>query len=293
MDSHIYVKIREVLDSLGIRRGDHVLLHSDMGNLVRLVAPEEMEGVTDKHGYLLGVFHAAISDTLGPEGTICVLSSFTGYARFGHPFVLEESLPDKDLGAYTRFLFRQEGAVRSLNPLTGIIALGGAASQICEHRSAIGFGHESPWARMLELDGRMMFWGVGLGFMTFVHHVEHVVGVPHIYNKLYRTPVYRGGHEIDMPVTSAVRYLDFDVVYNLTKFEYDIKAAGMVRSTRIGILEVQVVGFGDVMSHLARRLSQDPFYLLDRVPKFVTGQVPIDGATGPQDHSLDRRSQGR
>lgn len=290
MGSRLYTNVRSLIDSLEIATGDVVLLHSDMGNLVHLSAPDELSTQTDARHYLLSSFHAALSDAVGPQGTICVLGSFNDYARFGKPFILEDSPPDKDLGAYPRFLLRQEDIHRSLNPLAGIISKGRQAGWICQHRSAFGYGPESPWSRILELGGKMVFWGVGLGSMTFVHHVEQLAGVPHMYNKLHPTPVCSGGKRIDFPVITAVRFLKYNVVYNLTKFQNDLRNAGKVLSVRKNGLEVQLTTCEDVMDHLITALARDPFYLLDHPPEFVAGEVPTDGPAGPLDSRLARRS---
>ena len=36
---------------------------------------------------------------------------------------------------------------------------------------------------------KMIFLGVDLRYMTYVHYVEFMVGVPHRYNKLFLKPV--------------------------------------------------------------------------------------------------------
>jgi aminoglycoside 3-N-acetyltransferase len=290
MKSSVYTSVRSILEALRIARGDLVLLHSDMSYLIQLSAPQERQSQDDLRDYLLNCFHSALTDTVGPDGTICVLGSFTDYARFGTPFVLEEALPDKSLGAYCRYLFRQPGIRRSLNPIVGIIAKGRHASWICEHKSANGYGPESPWAKMLELDGKMIFWGVGLGFMTFVHHAEQLCGVPHTYNKLYATPVYHRGKKIELPVVTNVRYLKFNVVYNLSRLERELMSTGKVVShTRDGF-QAHMVRFKDAMDHLTNALVRDPHYLLDQPPEFVAGEIPTDGAAGPLNPNLARRS---
>ncbi len=290
MTSVLYANVRSILDSLGITKGDVVLLHSDMSILTRLSSPLEMQLQPDRRNYLLTEFHSALSDAVGENGTICILGSFTDYARFDKPFVIEESLPDKDLGAYNRFLIHQPGIYRSLNPIVGIIAKGKHAPQICEHKSAFGYGPESPWAKMAELDGKMIFWGVGLGFMTFVHHVEQICGVPHAYNKLYSAPVYCGGQKVNLPVVINVRYLKFNVVYNLTKFERELMDSGKVISILKDGFQAHAVGFKDAMKHLLATLARDPYYLLDQPPEFVPGEIPTDGAAGPLNPALARRT---
>ncbi len=289
MTSALYANVHSILDSLGVTKGDVVLLHSDMSILTRLSSPRELQQQQDRRNYLLTEFHSALFDAVGPDGTICVLGSFTDYARFDKPFIVEESIPDKDLGAYSRFFFHQPDTHRSLNPIVGVIAKGKHASWICERNCAFGYGPGSPWSKMAELDGKMIFWGVGLGSMTFVHHVEQLCGVPHAYNKLYLTPVYCGGQRIDLPVVTNVRYLKFNVIYNLSKFERELIDSGKVVLIRRDGFQARAVRFKEAMDHLSASLIRDPYYLLDRPPEFVPGQIPTDGPAGRLNPVLARR----
>ena len=58
---------------------------------------------------------------MGAGGTICVLGTYSDYARFGKPFDLQQSPPDSQYGAYNRYVFDQKKARRSLNPLVGFL----------------------------------------------------------------------------------------------------------------------------------------------------------------------------
>ena len=155
-----------ILKSLGVSSGDTLLLHSDMRYLVRLASKPEFTRGGDNRKFLLSSFDDALRQSVGPEGTICVLGSYTDYARFGNPFIVEESPPDRSLGAYNAYLFRQPGIYRSLNPIVNFICRGAKAAQICEHTSAYGYGPNTPWDRLTQLEGKIVFWGVVINNMV-------------------------------------------------------------------------------------------------------------------------------
>jgi aminoglycoside 3-N-acetyltransferase len=169
-----------------------------------------------------------------------------------------------------------------LNPLVGLLAKGAKAGSVCEHGSAYGYGPNTPWDRLVALDGKMLFWGVDLRNMTFVHHVEQLVGVPHLYHKVYATPVLVDGKAVDLPVVTSVRYLDFNIAYNFKRLSDDLAAAGVLRSFREPPFQAHAVECRAVLSHLERVLAKDPYYLLAAPPQFVPGRIPIDGPTGPR-----------
>jgi aminoglycoside 3-N-acetyltransferase len=76
--------------------------------------------------------------------------------------------------------------------------------------------------------------GVDLRAMTFVHYVENMVGVPHLYNKLYHTPVEDYGKPVSLPLCAQVRYVEYDVSYNIEGFTEMFTVAGLVRPARVG-----------------------------------------------------------
>jgi aminoglycoside 3-N-acetyltransferase len=275
-------RFRAVLVSLGIQAGDTLLVHSDLRDLVRLADPSELATQNDPRSFLLGAFDSALANAVGPQGTICVLGTYSDYARFGKPFDLSHSPPDAQYGAYNRYVFDQGTACRSLNPLVGFLAKGAEADWICQHTSAFGYGPNTPWDRLVALDGKMLFWGVDLRNMTFVHHVEQQVGVPHLYHKVYDTPVIVDGKPIELSVVTSVRYLDFNIAYNFKRLSDDLAGAGVLKSVRQPPFQAHLVGCRAVQSHLERVLAKEPYYLLAAPPQFVPGRIPTDGATGPR-----------
>jgi len=275
-------RFRSILAAIDIRAGDTLLVHSDLRDLVRLAEPAELAAQADVRQFLLETFDFTLSNAVGAEGTICVLGTFSDYARFAKPFDLRQSPPDPQYGAYNRYVFDRKTASRSLNPLVGFLAKGAKAGWICEHVSAFGYGPNTPWDRLLALDGKMLFWGVDLRNMTFVHHVEQLVGVPHLYHKLYPTPVLVDGQPLDLPVVTSVRYLDFGIAYNFKRLSDDLAAAGVLNSFRDGPFQAHAVKCRAVLSHLERVLTKDPNYLLAGPPQFVPGRIPTDGPTGPR-----------
>ncbi len=280
--SATFDQFASVLTALEIRAGDTLLVHSDLRDLVRLSDSRELAAEPDARSFLLRAFDRALTEAVGTAGTICVLGTYSEYARSAQPFDLRQSAPDPQYGAYNRYLFDQGTASRSLNPLAGFLAKGAKAGWICEHVSACGYGPNTPWDRLVALDATMLFWGVDLRNMTFVHHVEQLVGVPHLYHKVYETPVLVDGQPIELPVVTSVRYLDFNIVYNFKRLSDDLAAAGVLKSLRQPPFQAHAVKCRPVLSHLERVLAKDPYYLLAAPPQFVPGRIPTDGPTGPR-----------
>ena len=174
----------------------------------------------------------------------------------------------------------QPNAKRSLNPLTGLIAVGKQADFICEHRSSYGYGPTSPWARLTDLDAYCLILGASFEATTFNHHVEATVGVPHLYNKIYRTPAFVHGKPYACPIVTAVRYLNYGVETSMSRLEAKLDDMNLIRRYRRGALDVLLFKLRDCENVLTDCLSRDPYFLLKEPPRFVAGVPPDDGATG-------------
>lgn len=269
--------ISRVLSDLGLGQERVVLIHSGVSTIARGL------GVGGHNAHEnVEALHVGLTNVLGKTGTITAPGYFYNYARYDQPYIVEESLPDVALGRYPRFLFAQDGVKRSLNPITNLLALGPNAEIICSHQSAFGHGITSPWSRLLQLDACCLFFGAPFSSMTFVYHMEVMVGVPHRYNKIYRTPVIVGKREIELPIVAAMRYLNYNVNYSFDRLEELLIQRGLLRSFQQGNLSAKLVKLRDVETILVEFLSRDPYFLLVEAPTFVQGEIPSDGSTGPK-----------
>jgi aminoglycoside 3-N-acetyltransferase len=280
--------IAEILDAVGISYGDHVLVYSNTASLAKIVDVRSLQAEfgTGLRNEMLVRFHEAISRAVGPTGTILSLGSFTDYARFGTPYHVDKSLPDQSLGAYPRYLFSRPGASRSYNPTSNLIGLGHDAATIAVKTNATAYGLGTPWEQLIVHRAKIVFWDTTLRPMTFGHHIEQCVGVPHVYSKIYDTPIFEAGARIPFDVITSVRYLDFDVKYNMQRMETELKQAGLARTYTRNTLTVDVVECPDLAVFLTQKLAVSPYYLLDAPPKFRKGVVPFDGNAGPENLRL-------
>ena len=267
-------KISQILSKLGVVEGDTVFIHSGIGAIAGLLDADEPVAIPKT----LEAFHAALLEAVGKGGTIAAPGFFYDYARKGKPYVVETSPPDRGLGFYPMHLFKQDGVKRSLNPIANVLAVGRHADEICAHTSAHAYGITSPWARLVDCDAKGLV--IGLPFMmTFIHHIEAVVGVPHIYNKIFRTPVIANGKETDLPVIASVRYLDYDIHYKNGPVD-ELRQASVMAELCENDMNCQLVSFRDAQRVIGEGLAQDSNLTLLRPPKFLPGEVPDDGPRG-------------
>lgn len=255
-----------------------------------MVRELRLQGVVSKD--IRDMAAAGVADVLmeatGPDGTVCVPGFFYDYARKGLTYDLRASPPDRTLGAFPEYFFRSRMTNRSLSPLVCLMTAGAQADWIVSSSSLYGNGVGSPWARLVEADGWVLFLGCSPITMTFTHHVEQLVGVPHLYNKIYRIPVVDMQGRQHPWSMSSVRFLDqrFPVTYDLDRaFVPDMAQAGILVRGQWRSMEFSLARLRMVQDMLTERLIADPFYLLKAPPTFVRGVIPDDGPRAEAERS--------
>lgn len=261
------------LHSVGVNKGDIILIHSDLRSLGM---PFPLDNPSD----LLPFYLTTLQTAVGPEGTLAVPAYFYEYARFGIPFDTETSPVSLPLGSFSSYLNQQPGRIRSCNPLQSIAAIGPKAEQLTGGDSLSGYGTTSPWHRLRMMGGKILFIGVSIQPMTYIHYVEQQYGVPHLYCKVYSTPVFRNRKQVDGTPISAVRYLDFNITYDLALFEDVLLKRDLLKIAKVGKGDVRCVSAQDVYDSGIDCLDKNPYYFLKHPPDFVPGKIPYDGVTG-------------
>lgn len=163
------------LTALGLRRGDLVMAHAGMRSVGPLLnGPDALIG--------------AIRDVVGGEGT---LMAYAGWDTH-HDDLMDDDgrvLPEwrdhvpgfdpaasratRLNGVFAEFVRTTPGAVRSLNPGMSMAAVGArAAWLVAEHAQDYGCGEQSPLARLVEADGRILMIGAPHDTCTLLHLAE-------------------------------------------------------------------------------------------------------------------------
>lgn len=270
MESVSLQEIIRTLRAVGVRRGDVLNVHSRLFTIgaVRDAAVEEIPAL-----YL-----RAFREVIGEAGTIVVPTFTTSFGRFGTPFVLETS--PSEMGVFSEHVRTSPGAVRSLHPIQSLVALGRRASELTADHPVWNVGHDTVWDRLLRQGGKF----VGLGIpprraMSFMHQVEFLACVPYLYHKMLRGEVYAGGGPVERQFLMAVRYLQYDIAYDLSRLEADLTEKSAITQRPLGGDSVWVVPLEAVFEVGMQGLRRDPYYLLQQPPSFVAGEIPCDGTT--------------
>jgi len=271
METYSRADILKALRDLGLGKGDLVLFQSRLHGLGR------PEGVADKDG-ICRLFLEALTETIGPEGTLAVPTFSTQVSRFDEPFVVEET--PSNYGLFPEYVLGRKDFLRSLHPLVSIAATGPLKEEICRPGGNSGFGARSPFDVLVGRNAKNLFAGLSIKeAATAVHYVEMHYGAPYLYNKLLKWRPVLGGEISGAPSTMNVRYLDYDIRYNLDRYETDLLSSGAVKSARVGGGSIHEVSMGDMIGIGYDGMGKDLYYFLDAPPAFDYGYLPFDGPT--------------
>ena len=158
------------LRSLGLNAGDVVLMHSSMKALGTKKTPLE--------------FINEILAVIGHEGTLLVPALSYKYVNAEQPhFSVLKTEPC--IGLIPVTFFHMDGVVRSLHPTHSVCGIGRHADEITSlhYIDETPVGPNSPFMKLPEYNGKLLFIGEVLRSCTFMHGIEEIVGAPYTLRK--------------------------------------------------------------------------------------------------------------
>jgi len=162
-------EIKRDLRELGVRKGDVILVHSSLKRI----------GYVD--GGAIAVLEA-LMETVSMSGTLVIPTYHTvGGSMYAtclkKDYIFDPRTAPTHLGAIPSTALQYPGVIRSIHPTHSISAIGKDAKYITEahHLADSTFGKDSPWERLVKLDGKVLGLGVSMGPVTFYHMVEDMI----------------------------------------------------------------------------------------------------------------------
>jgi aminoglycoside 3-N-acetyltransferase len=166
--------------ALGVRPGGVLLVHASLRSL------GEVEGGAE-------TVVQSLLEALGPQGTL--LMPALSYRMVGPKSPVFNVLTTLScVGALPEYFRTRPGTQRSVHPTHSVSGAGRQAQELLgEHiRSTTPCGPYSPFAKLPEVGGQILFLGCGLRPNTSMHAVEEKI-----------EPVYLYGEEVDYEVILA------------------------------------------------------------------------------------------
>ena len=180
-------RIARDLAACGLRQGGIVLVHSSLSSL----------------GYVPGGPETVIRgllEALGPEGTLLLPALSYEYVGAHQP-VFDVLHTPSNVGAIPEHFRTRPGTLRSICPTHSVCGVGPLAEAILgeHHLDETPCGPHSPFRKLRDLDGQILFLGCGLRPNTSMHGVEELVRPPYLFGEMitYRV-ILADGSEINL-----------------------------------------------------------------------------------------------
>jgi aminoglycoside 3-N-acetyltransferase len=240
--SYDHEQLMNCLRSLGVRRGDSVMLHSAFG--AQYGFQGTIEELTD-----------AFLDAVGPEGTLLMVSlpyrtSSLEYLSRVKYFDVRKT--PSMMGLVSEYFRHRAGVRRSLHPTHPVLAFGARAEwfiaghEKCEYPCGPG----TPFDKLEQVDGKVVFFNVEFATFTFFHYLEHRVS-PEMPFSLYTeqpftVPVFDSGGE-STTVTTFVFSLEAIRRRRFAILEDELRHRGLIHARRIGNTRLELIRVRDAV----------------------------------------------
>ena len=164
--------IENALADAGIKKGDTIMVHSDIGSFGKL-------GTLDRE-FLLQSLVKSLKNTIGPDGTI-IMPTFTYSFNKHEPYDIKNT--KSTVGTLTEYFRKQKDVSRTAHP-THSAAIWGKHKKELLNIGKGTFDKSSIFGKFHQMNGKFVSFGVPLHMScTFIHYIEHIHKVPYRYIK--------------------------------------------------------------------------------------------------------------
>ena len=196
----------------------------------------------------------ALAELVGEKGNLLMVSiPFRGaaydYLALNKPFNVKKTI--SMMGLVTEMFRRREGTLRSLHPTHPVLAFGKDAQWlVAEHdRCLYPCGPGSPFDKFRQLKGKILFFDVSFGAITFFHYVEDLLKdrlpFPVYDDRLFSVTAVDSKGEIRMIQSYA---FNKEIPRGAQKLEAEMLLRGKLLKGRIGNSQLMLVTAEDVVA---------------------------------------------
>lgn len=228
-------ELKDALHTMGVGQGQVILIHSSFDAFV---------GFKGKASDVIEL----LEELTGAEGTLLMPSlPFGGtaldYIKSGK--VTDISRTPSRNGLLTELFRRQKGTLRSIHPTHPVLARGPhAESMLADHEHATTpCGEHSPFAKLMDEDGKILFLGTDIETMTFFHYLEE-----RFENRLDCSPFTTEAFEVEFKAygelkTVHMRLFDKDVSRrrSIVLLLSELQRMNGITGVRVGKLSILLV----------------------------------------------------
>ena len=249
MNEHLQKAISD-LKQLGIRPGGVLLVHSSLRSLGDF--ENRAEVITD-----------ALLQALGPDGTLLMPALSYVSVTPENP-VFDVLNTPSCVGALTEYFRTRPGVQRSVHPTHSVTGIGARADELLSshHLDTTPVGEHSPFARVKDVDGQILFMGCGLKPNTSMHGIEELVEPPYLYSDYTDFTTIHADGSRSVAHIRCHGFKGWEQRYDRVE---NVLTAPALRKGRVLEADSYLVNSRDLWDKALHALQGDPLYFIDKV----------------------------
>jgi len=245
--------ILEALRTLGITKGDALLVHSDLKSFGKI------NPAVKKNEYT-GAFIDALKEAVGPAGTILMPCFSYTFCNEGEVYDPVET--PSTMGILAERFRTLPDVSRTIDPIFSV-AIGGKEKDYFMDVGTDCFGEGSIFEKIYTKKGKIVFFGP-LFTITYMHFVEQRYGVPYRYMKEFSGRIKLNGSLHDYTFKYYVRHLDRKVGYNFEDVARFLDRQGVLKTAPLGYDKIRAVSAVDCYNKMTEGFKRDVTFLLEK-----------------------------
>jgi len=254
-----------ILDNLGIKSGDHIMLGIDMSKvpLPLYLAVLSREAFREREKKWCQFVLNTLTDRITDKGTLLVPAYSYCCTKPGSIFI--RNTTPSEVGPFTEYFRSQSNTFRSLHPIFSISGIGLHAKAILDNVSSSAFGTQSAFDRFKNFDIKFLCLGVDIkNSITYSHHLEQHSGCVHRFNKAFNIEV-RDGDKVGVKEWSAfLGYRGNNYTSDFSKLQQRLQQTNKLKEYIYNGGYNHLATVSDVDKIANELLFNDPYAFIDK-----------------------------
>ena len=205
----------------------------------------------------------ALIDTCGDEGTLVMPTLTFGSVDEEEPFFDAAETPS-GTGLITEVFRKMPGVRRSLHLFSSAAAFGAKADYITSYHNDTPCGPGTPYQKVIELEGYILFIGAGFGSNTLFHVAEEYANPPYMRYKTIKDTKIK-----DLDGNTYIKTLrrydcyQTGIIRKLVKMEEVFEKENVLTRTIIGNSNITLISAEDNFKISCALLKNNYTYILE------------------------------
>lgn len=246
--------IKKSLLELGIKKGSHIFIQSNIGGFGFL------KNASCKEEYY-NTFKKCLLNLIGKDGTLI-------FPTFSYSFMngvnYDPNKSPTNLGVLSNEAIKDKSGIRSLDPNFSIVSFGGKSVYFTQNPDEHSFGESSFWKRFLDNDGIFLTFNLKNSFLTFRHYIEKKHKVKYRYDKPFSGFIIENNNKIQKRFYHYVRDKSGkEILPNRVKFHSLAEEMNFIRKSKLGRGHIDFISAKDAYTVGEIGLKKDPNFFIN------------------------------